>query len=283
MELSHRGDKTERSLFEELLSLRKDPVLEDTIILPSINFMTNVKNKMHQEFDILIFSWSRKFIIGIEIKRSLTPHTNVFEQLENYHFVLESQLGDLLGEGWNFFPVVCSENQDYSIPTEHYITLENTNIKTWLQRVFNNYPELTCQAPFAHPLELLKKILQIIVFIIHVSRKDRPPPITPSYWVDHVSEVIDSLSNTDNIVFYSNEQLPVLTSNDPKYNKLVIKGGYSTGKTFILQEKAIMLSKNPSYKDRILYVVCNGEGLLYRDRELVLEPYGIRVIKNYVS
>ena len=79
------------------------------------------------------------------------------------------------------------------------------------------------------------------------------------------------------------EQLPVLTSNDPKYNKLVIKGGYSTGKTFILQEKAIMLSKNPSYKDRILYVVCNGEGLLYRDRELVLEPYGIRVIKNYVS
>uniref|UniRef100_A0A7M5WLF9 Uncharacterized protein n=1 Tax=Clytia hemisphaerica TaxID=252671 RepID=A0A7M5WLF9_9CNID len=280
VELSQRGDKIERTFFEELLSLRKDSVLEDTIILPSVHFMTNIKNKMHQEFDILIFSWSRKLIIGVEIKKNLTAHTNAFEQLENYHFIMESQLGDLFGEGWKFFPVVCSENQDYPVTTQHYITLD-TDVKTWLESVFKNYPVLNYQAPVIHPLEQLKKVLQIIVFTIHVSRKDLPPPITPSCWIGHVSKVIDSLSNTENIVFYSNKQLPVLTNNEPKYNKLVIKGGYSTGKTFLLQEKAIMLSNNPEYKDGILYVVCNGEGLLYRDRKLVLEPHGVRVIKTY--
>uniref|UniRef100_A0A7M5UEM7 Uncharacterized protein n=1 Tax=Clytia hemisphaerica TaxID=252671 RepID=A0A7M5UEM7_9CNID len=280
VELSQRGDKIERTFFEELLSLRKDSVLEDTIILPSVHFMTNVKNKMHQEFDILIFSWSRKLIIGVEIKKNLTTHTNAFEQLENYHFIMESQLGDLFGEGWKFFPVVCSENQDYPITTQHYITLK-TDVKTWLESVFKNYPVLNYQDPVIDPLEQLKKVLQIIVFTIHVSRKDLPPPITPSCWIGHVSKVIDSLSNTENIVFYSNKQLPVLTKNEPKYSKLVIKGGYSTGKTFLLQEKAIMLSNDPEYKDRILYVVCNGEGLLYRDRELVLESHGVRVVKNY--
>eukprot|EP00111_Clytia_hemisphaerica_P011395 TCONS_00033386-protein len=280
VELSQRGDKIERTFFEELLSLRKDSVLEDTIILPSVHFMTNIKNKMHQEFDILIFSWSRKLIIGVEIKKNLTAHTNAFEQLENYHFIMESQLGDLFGEGWKFFPVVCSENLDYPVTTQYYITLE-TDVKTWLESVFKNYPVLNYQAPVIHPLEQLKKVLQIIVFTIHVSRKDRPPPITPSCWIGRVSKVIDSLSNTENIVFYSNKQLPVLTNNEPKYNKLVIKGGYSTGKTFLLQEKAIMLSNDPEYKDRILYVVCNGEGLLYRDRELVLEPHGVRVVKTY--
>ena len=54
--------------------------------------------------------------------------------------------------------------------------------------------------------------------------------------------------------------------------------GFGTGKTFLIQEKAIMLSEVEKYKIRILYVVCNGEGLLYHDRKAKLGQHGITVI-----
>ena len=116
-----------------------------------------------------------------------------------------------------------------------------------------------------------------------MSKKDQPRPITTSYWVDYVSNVVDFLSNASNVVFYSRQQLPVLTSFDDRYNKLIFMAGFGTGKTFLLQEKAIMLSKDDKYKGRILYFVCNGEGLLFHDRKLELSPYGINVVCDYVS
>ena len=99
--------------------------------------------------------------------------------------------------------------------------------------------------------------------------------------VDYVSEVTDSLSGCSPIDFLSRYQLPVLTSQMyPKYNKLVIFGGFGTARTFLLREKAIMLSQQPAFKGKILYVACNGKGLLYYSSKLDLEPYGIIAVSE---
>ena len=273
MELSERGEFVERSLFEKLIALKVDEVLEDLVVLRSAIFMTDVGNKKHQEFDFLIFSWSRKLIIGIEVKTQLTKRP--FEQLNNYHSIFEERLGDQLGAGWTFYPAIYVDKDIFLLQNHHYIS-KDTNIKLWLESIMNSFPRVQSQIPFVHPVEQLKKVLQIIVFTIYVSKKDRQKSITSSCWIDYVSDVIDSLSSSHNILFYSQKQHPVLTSCDPRYNKLIIHGGYGTGKSFLLQEKAIMLSKDEKYRGSILYLVA-WEGLLYHERRITLEPYGIKV------
>ena len=100
-----------------------------------------------------------------------------------------------------------------------------------------------------------------------------------------MSETIDTLSKTETIVFYSKNQLPVFTDNH--YNKLIISGGYSTGKTFLLEEKASILSKDEYFRGRILYLSrfkhsANG-GLLHHDLKLRLGPHNIIVQTTQAS
>ena len=289
LQIADRGENVERSLIDELYSLKDNEILKDTVILSSVNFLTDFANKHHQEFDFLIFSWTRKLIIDIEAKRQIND-TKAFKQLNKYHSIFEQRLGDQLGPGWSFFPVVYTEKESTTLPSSnekentnlsssnHYINT-NTNIETWLTSVFNVFPE----HQNGQSLQELKRVLQIIIFTIHISKKDQPRPITPSYWVEYVSDVIDSLSTANNIVFYSQQQLPLMCSNDPKYNKVFFMAGYGTGKTFLLEEKAIMLSKTDAYQDRVYYVVCNGKSLHYFERKLKLEQYGIHVVSNVVS
>ena len=59
--------------------------------------------------------------------------------------------------------------------------------------------------------------------------------------------------------------------------------GYGTGKTFLLEEKAIMLSRTDGYKNGVYYVVCNGKNLHYFERKRKLEQHGIHVIHDVVS
>uniref|UniRef100_A0A7M5UEG3 Uncharacterized protein n=1 Tax=Clytia hemisphaerica TaxID=252671 RepID=A0A7M5UEG3_9CNID len=51
------------------------------------------------------------------------------------------------------------------------------------------------------------------------------------------------------------QQLPILFSEDTKYKKLLIKGGWGTGKSFLMMEKAKLLSKDATYKGKVLYVI----------------------------
>ncbi|XP_066929277.1 uncharacterized protein [Clytia hemisphaerica] len=278
LQIADRGENMERILIDKLHSLKDNDILKDTIILSSVNFLTEFSNKRHQEFDCLIFSWTRKLIIGIEAKRQIND-TRAFEQLNKYHSIFEQKLGDQLGLGWSFFPVVCAEKEDISLPPSNHYISSNTDIENWLSNVVNAFPE----SRNSQSLEQLKKILQIMVFTIHISKKDQPRPITSSYWVDYVSDVIDSLSNFHNIVFYSQQQLPLMCSDNPKYNKVLFEAGYGTGKTFLLEEKAIALSKTKQYKDGVCYVVCNGKGLHYFERKHKLEQYGIHIIYNIES
>ena len=170
----------------------------------------------------------------------------------------------------------------HSFQSQHYINTQ-TDIKQWILSILNSYPEATVQGPLIHPLEQLKKVLQIIIFTIHISKKDQPAPVTTKNLVDYTNNIIDSLSNGHTIAFYSKQQLPVL-QNLSIYNKVIITGGFGTGKTFLLQEKAVQLSKGTNFKGKILYFVFCKEimdnslrTLLYYERLHKLQAHGIKI------
>ncbi|XP_066929108.1 uncharacterized protein [Clytia hemisphaerica] len=290
LKLSERGDPVERWLFNRILNDIKD-FLPEVVILQSVTFLPKIAyNKNHQEYDFLIFSWPRKLIIGIEVKRQLLEHT-AFNQLEKYHKIIEENLGDQLDQDWKFHPVICVEKDIHSLQSHHYISRE-TDLLSWITNVFKKYSVIPCQPPLLHPLDQLKKVLQIIVFTVHMSKKSSPGPIIPSNEVDYISGAINSISQPHNIVFYSNQQLPVLQENDPRYTHLLITGGFSSGKTFLLKEKAIQLSKDSQFQGKILYVLFKMKrvnekkqnsllSLLYHQTKEELEPYGIEVIEHF--
>lgn len=141
LDLGDRGNRIENWFFDQLLDA-DDELVSDLVILQSVNFFTNLKNKMHQEYDFLIFSWSRKLIIGVEMKRKISM--KAFEQLERYHTLFEERLSDQLEPGWIFFPAVCVENSSTHLigVSPHFIAIE-TNIVQWLGQILARFP--TCQ------------------------------------------------------------------------------------------------------------------------------------------
>ena len=195
LQLSERGEEIEHNFFDRLVSMQGD-ILNDTVILQSVCFLTDIEKKNHQEFDVVIFSWSRKLVIGIEMKRQLTD--TAFEQIEKYHVLFEERLGDQFGVGWTFFPVICVGKDAEMFENLHYISIE-TDIKLWLSAIFNRFPVQNIRLTFSPPIKQLRNVLRLIVFAIHISKKDQIAPITSTGWVKYISDAIDSVCTTQNI------------------------------------------------------------------------------------
>ena len=272
------GEEIEHWFFDHLSSEEMKNHLKDCVILtsPTVKLSFEKKKNFHREFDFLIISWQRKLIIGIEAKRRTTKDTltTASEQLNKCQKFFEEGFGNTLGpEEWTFFPVIFVGQCDFISNSKHFITMQS-DIKHWLENVYLDY---VCSS-LLHIKENLKKILQIMVFTIHISRKDLKAPITTSSWVQYVTDAIFSVSTIDNIIFYSNNQLPILISDDPRYRKLFIRGGYGTGKSFLLQEKAKILAKQSEYNGRIIYFTdCDKRNLFLESLKYYLEPLGILV------
>ncbi|XP_066917654.1 uncharacterized protein [Clytia hemisphaerica] len=251
LELSEVGEKVEHWLYDQLLPL-KDDILQNTVVLSSLIFLTNVQKKMHKETDFLIICWERKLIISIELKRTIADN-KVFEQLESNHRVFEERLGDQLVSGWTYFPVVGVEHDNLSVKSQHYITIQ-TDIKKWLTSIFKRFPTIPA-ASIPNPLDEAKKLLKILVFAIHVSKKDQTAPITSSTWVEYTSNAIENVSTSHNILFYSNQQMAIMNNDDQRCRRVVISGPFGVGKSVLLKQKAIQLNKRPEYKGKVMIVV----------------------------
>uniref|UniRef100_A0A7M6DJL4 Uncharacterized protein n=1 Tax=Clytia hemisphaerica TaxID=252671 RepID=A0A7M6DJL4_9CNID len=252
LEISELGEKVQNEFYDKLSSLQDDDVLSDTVVLSSIGFITNVRNRMQQELDFFIISWPRKLIICIESKRTITDR--IFEQLEMHQFLLETKFGDQLGHGWTFFPVILSEFDKFSFSSRHYITT-CTDIKSWLVSIFQHYPVVPMWTTFNNTLSQTKDVLRLIIFTLHASKH---APITTTNWVEYINSAIDNVATSDNILFYSKEQLAVMSLDNDKYNKLIITAGWGTGKSLLLTNKAIQMNSDPYYKERVMYVLANG-------------------------
>ncbi|XP_066925282.1 uncharacterized protein, partial [Clytia hemisphaerica] len=159
-----------------------------------------------------------------------------------------------------------------------------TDVKQWLKSIHDNFPIVQIVQNLT-PLDQVQKLLKIIVFSIHVSKKDLIAPITSSNWVEYIQNAIEHVSTSDNILFYSNQQMAVLNSNDPRY-KLIICGPFGTGKTILLQQKAMQLNGEPRYKGKIMFLIEQNESIselksmLYHRMRVELEmKHGIFVIQ----
>ena len=250
-ELSDIGEKLEHWFFEQLLPL-KDGILKNTVVLSSLTFLTNLQNKMHKETDFLIISWEKKLILSIELKRTIADD-KVFQQLEKSHQIFEERLGDQLKSGWTYFPVVCVENDNLSVNSLHYINTE-TEINPWLTSIFKKFPTVpTTSIP--NLLNEFKDLLKILIFAIHVSKKEQVAPVTSSTWVEYTSNAIENVSTSHNILFYFNQPMAIMSNDDPRYKRVMICGPFGVGKSILLKQKAIQLNSQPQYKNKVMLIV----------------------------
>ena len=242
------GDMAESWLFEELKNAFEDANnIDKTVILHASDVAIDVEsNSQQQEFDFLLLVPNRKLIVGVEVKRTFNKKKQKkktsFKNIE----ILEERLSDQLGEGWTYFPILCVFNPTSDMLTEtrsnnHFIHSE-TDIRQWIQQVVNSFPETL---NYSVSLEQLRNVLKILVFVLQMSKSSIPnagdnvnPPlgtIVESKWVKFVTEALKTISTKTNIIFYSNNQLPIFFNNGPEYQKVFLNGCYSAGKTFLLR------------------------------------------------
>ena len=251
LEFSNTGEKYEHELFTELNNLRKT-LVQDMVILHSCTFYTNPtsNNSKYQEIDFLIFSPSRRLIITIEVKKRL-EHDKVFAQLEKYFNIFEERFGTEL-DSWTFLPVIyVGESVKFEIKTNATsIVTPAIKFNEWMKRLLQNYDEHSNL--LSESKDGLKRVLEVLIFAIHVSKT----PLTTSEWDSFIDKAIESVYTQQNIIFYSKNQLPVLSStHSDDFKRLHIKGVFGSGKTVLLQEKAEQMARK-SYK---VYYIMDGD------------------------
>ena len=112
-------------------------------------------------------------------------------------------------------------------------------IKPWLTSIFERFKTIPKMSTL-NPLDEMKDILKILIFAIHVSKKDQVAPITTSTWVEYTSNAIGNISTSHNILFYSNKQMAIMNNDDPRYKRVIIQGPFGVGESILLHQKALL-------------------------------------------
>eukprot|EP00111_Clytia_hemisphaerica_P004503 TCONS_00012888-protein len=266
-----RGENIEEWFIDQLWEMEMNDILREIVILNLANINSGSDKKV-KEFDLFIISWSRKLIINVNVKRKLSE--NVFEQFEKSHKFLEEQLGDQLGAGWIFFPVVCVGKNiaELSSPDHHHITM-NTCLKTWLENVIKNFPLVQD----TESLGQLRNALKFIIFPMHMSKKYIPSQTKISCWSEHIKSAYESISHSDSLLFYSKLQLSILNSDHSRL--IIISPGFGAGETILLREKAMLLAKqNDHLSGKVMYVESNTmKDAISSESTLTLRKSGVMV------
>lgn len=257
------GEEAEHFVFKQLQ--KSKDVLSDFVILHSLNTYTapSTDFKKNKEYDFLLLSAKRKLIVAIEVKRSKDKVTHARKQLESTKEMFETKFADEIQGGWRFCPVVfvyenVDNNADPDIVTRQTISectkgvseiKEVNKCTSYNQNIIENTGENDAR-------QQLKNLIKILVFCLHLNRplsKEKQGPLTTSKWINWLFEVIETVSTYDNIWFYSKEQLEILFGD---HSKVIIDGGYGTGKTILLREKAKMLARQG---EKVLFLVHPSE------------------------
>ena len=138
--------------------------------------------------------------------------------------MIENCVGDILDPTWTFIPMVYFDERLYPVPqdSQQLVLTRDTDWKTWYKTLLADFP-LTHSGNDAAYKQVIR-VLQIFIFCFHVSR-----PIVKSSISDEVKNTIDKVTTASNILFYSKEQLQLMT-NDAKYHHVVFHAQYGTGK-----------------------------------------------------
>lgn len=277
------GERVEYWLYQELKHMKE--LLEKFVIIHSLQ-LTEVEKKYESEFDFLLLSAERKLIIAIEAKNTLYMYSKKkyqykpFHQLAKCYEMLSKYLGDCFtghGEQWKFVPLVFTFNEtDYEKLRPYHEKINvvsKSSIKEHLKNIMQQFPSSDSQ----ESKDQLKEVLGYIVCAFHSSNnKEKLGAITPSKWVKYTQKTIDAISKKENIIFYSKNQLPVMTNE--RFKKLILSGEYGSGKSILMKHKAEQLS---SKNEAVIYIFGNkycGKTLLQIDTEEKWRNKNIEVI-----
>ena len=70
--------------------------------------------------------------------------------------------------------------------------------------------------------------------------------------------------------------MALMNNDDPRYKRMMMRGPFGSGKTLLLQQKAIQLNEQPEYNRRVLFVVTSYDtsykkSMLYYRLKIELE------------
>ena len=185
--------------------------------------------------------------------------------MREYQEIFEEGLGDQLDDEWTFYPALYvhkPHEQLKSMMISNHFIHQETDLEKWFQNVLDENAVKPRENLVS--VEQLKNVLKIIVFTLQMSKsslehvdkfiKSEAPvgTVVHSKWSNYTEKAIEAVSTADNIIFYSNDQLPIFLNNDPRNKKVILFGGYGSGKTFLLREKAEMLAVD--HNEKVLFI-----------------------------
>ena len=232
----------------------------DIVVFYDLGFLS--KTVREENIDFLIFSWTRKLIIPIEIRTELGS-TDDYKgssmtrsddcQINRPKANLEELFCAFIDQEWQLCPsiYVCDTklNKNDSICCDHIKwIISDEYIDKWWANIQLHFPEIQNKSGHEDARQQTLDMVSLLLFIRHVYNV----PITTSKTDENIVVQMDSIGSEEEIIFWSKDQMSLLQEENEKLNYIMFKSGYGTGKSIVMRQKAENLAKS-GY--RCLFVV----------------------------